>query len=109
MQLPKRFTCDKKPSLGQTDEKLKELQELNPQFNFNEFKLNPITVLGFCTLIWDRIVFYLKIIIKMNVINEIKTNNSSGSNQIFSYDEFSSWITSIEGVANVETLWFVLF
>ena len=49
VKLPERFPCDKKPSLGQADGKLKELQELNPQFNIDEFKLNPMTVLGLFT------------------------------------------------------------
>ena len=38
-----------------------------------------------------------------------KSLNASGSNQFCSYDTFVSWITSIEGMLNVEMLWFVLF
>ena len=89
---------------------MKYLQELNPQFNFDEFKLNPIAVLGFCTWTWDRIFLELKILIKTHMSIAInKKLQSSGSNQICSYDEFVLWITSIQGAINVETLWFVLF
>ena len=35
MQLPEKFSCDKKPSLGQADGKLKYSQEFNPQFNID--------------------------------------------------------------------------
>ena len=33
----------------------------------------------------------------------------SESNRIFGYDELVSWINSIQGVMDVETLWFLLF
>ena len=48
-QLPERFLRNKKPSLGKDDSKLKESQELNPQFNIYEFKLTFMIVIGFCT------------------------------------------------------------
>ena len=43
------------------------------------------------------------------IITINKSFQSSESNQICSYDRFASQINSIQGITNVENLWFVLF
>ena len=105
VQLPERFLTDKKPGLEQSDVRLQQITDLNPQLNLDVFQLDPNAFLSFSTCIWDQIVFQLKTLIKMHVIITINKNlNLSGSTQICRHDDFLSWINSIEGATNKKTL-----
>ena len=110
MQIPEKNCATKNLRQNTLIKKIKDSQQFNPQFNIDWSMLNTMTVLGFCTWIWDRIVFELRSHVIMHMIVTINRSlQSSGSNCICSYHELSSWINSIQGMMIVDTLQFVLF